>query len=173
MRMNLIAGGLLLLLPILTNAQRHESSYRFELNQYTFDGRLIDIDPTPDWKGYYLDNEQDAFAVNLTKGIVLKDVLFLGTGLGYQNFEGHHGFAVFAHGEISTRDERIKPLAIFRSGYSHLWNQYEKGTGTFMAEISVGLELNIQNGIRLIPGVGLVFMQQSRLLAVKIAFAFP
>ncbi len=172
MRINLIVGGLLLLLPIIATAQSHESSYRIELNHYFFDARIIDIEPTPNWEGYYLDNKQDAFVINLTKGIALKDAFFLGAGLGYQNFEGHHGLAVFGQGEISPINKRIKPVALFRAGYSHLWNQYDKGTGTFMAETSLGFELNIR-GMLLIPGVGVVFMQQSRLWTLKIAFVFP
>ncbi len=173
MRFNLIAGGVLLLLPFLTTAQSCESSYRIELNHYSFNARFIDIDPTPEWEGYYLDNEEDAFAVNLANGIALNNGFFLGAGVGYQNFEGHHGFAVFGQGEYSPMEKPIRPVGLFRAGYSHLWNQYNKGTGTFMAETSLGFELNIHGNLQLVPSVGLVFMQQARLLTVKIAFAFP
>ena len=113
--------------------------YRYQLVQY-------DLDPGSDWKGYYLDNEQDGIDLNLVNGVsFFEKRFFTGVGLGYQNFEGINGITVFGDIEYMPLKSKLTPLLNIKVGYDHIWNQYEGGTGTAFGEFAAGVSYKLNS----------------------------
>ena len=68
----------------------------------------IQVDPGPNWKGYYL-NDKNGVAVNITNGINFKHRLFAGLGLGYLNFGGINGLSIFSDFEYVPLKTKLSP----------------------------------------------------------------
>ncbi len=140
--------------------------YRYQLVQY-------DLDPGSDWKGYYLDDEQDGIDINLINGISLFEKrFFTGVGIGYKNFEGINGITVFGDIDYLPLKSKLTPLLSLKIGYDHIWNQYEGGIGTAMAEFTAGVNYKLTEKLNIYLKSGILFTQQSSLIPIRIGMGF-
>lgn len=140
--------------------------YRYQIVQY-------DMDPGSDWKGYYLNKEQDGIDLNLINGVTFfGNRFFAGVGLGYQNFEGISGITVFGDIEYLPLKSRLTPIVNVKIGYDHIWNQYEGGTGTALGEFTAGICYKLTERINIFLKSGILLTQQSSLIPVRIGIGF-
>ncbi len=128
--------------------------------------RLVTVDPGPNWKGYNLNREQNAISINIVNGLRFSDRTFAGIGTGYVNFEGVSGWSLYAHTEYVLFEKKISPVFCFNLGYNQIYNQYENGTGTVLAEPGVGIRYKVNNKTSIYLRTGLLLMQQSLLVPV-------
>jgi len=92
--------------------------------------------------------------------------------VGYLNFEGIEGFSVFTDFQYLFFDTKLKPLANFKVGYNHIWNQYENGTGSALGEVGLGVNYSLTETIGLYLQGGLLMTQQSLLIPIRMGFKF-
>lgn len=105
----------------------HSAKIETGFSKYIF--RPIQVDPSKNWKEYNL-NKQKGIDFNFVKAFDFKSKVFIGVGIGYLNFEGINGASLFSDFEYLPLKTRLTPLVHLKIGYSHIWNQYENGTGT-------------------------------------------
>lgn len=133
--------------------------------------KIINVDPGPDWKGYNLDDDNE-IDLNVINGVTFNNRLFTGVGIGYLNFEGINGFSIFSDFEYFNQNKRISPLVNFKLGYSHIWNQYENGTGTFLGEFGAGINYKFTDQFTMYLKTGFTITQQSLLFPIRVGFRF-
>lgn len=151
---------LIFLLSALNGYAQIKYSLKAETGFLKYQNRYIAIDPGPNWKGYYL-SRQNGIVNNVTNGLSFKDKLFAGLGLGYLNFEGIHGLSIFADFEYVPLNTRLSPLINLKFGKSHIWNQYENGSGASLAEYGLGLNYRLTKKIDIYVKAGILRTQQS------------
>lgn len=144
-------------------------SVKAETGFLIYQFNTIQIDPGPNWKGYYLD-EENGIDFNIVNGINFNNKLFAGIGIGYLNFEGINGLSAFSDFEYLSYKTRLRPLINLRIGYSHLWNQYEDGTGTLLGELCVGLNYRLTEKLDIYTKSGVAMTQQSLLIPIRLGF---
>ncbi len=172
MKTLLTTFALLLCLTMATKAQTSYSG-RIEIGYLNYFFRTITVDPGPNWKGYNLDNRQNGFNFTSVNGVTFKDrKLFTGIGLGYLNFEGIDGVAMFGDLEYLPLKKRLTPILNLRLGYNHIWNQYEGGTGTMHTEFGLGINYKIKEKFGLYIKSGILMTQQSFLLPLTLGFKY-
>lgn len=130
----------------------------------------VQIDPGPEWKGYYL--ESNGIDFNVINGIEFNNKLFAGIGLGYLNFDGINGLSVYTDFEYLPLASRITPLINLKMGYSHLWNQYENGSGTALGELGVGVNYKLTEQTAIYAKSGFTMTQQAFLVPLRIGIRF-
>jgi hypothetical protein len=129
--------------------------------------------PDSDWKGDYLNKEQDGIDLNMVNGISLfENRFFAGAGIGYQNFEGINGITVFGDIEYLPLKSKLTPLLNIKVGYDHIWNQYEGGTGTALGEFTAGIDYKLSEKLNMFLKSGMLFTQQAFFIPVKIGIRF-
>ena len=136
-----------------------------------FQYNTVQVDPGPGWKGNYLhDNGIDINAIN---GLTFAHKkVFAGVGVGYLNFMGVNGVSIFADLEYLPLKTRITPLLNGKVGYDHIWNQYDGGTGTMLAEINIGINYKLTERFGLYLKSGMLYTQQSFLIPITIGFRY-
>jgi hypothetical protein len=157
----------------ISSISKAQFSYtgKIEFGYMHFEYHPIQVDPGPDWKGYNLSD--NGICINAINGLSNPNKkLFAGLGLGYLNFRGNSGVSVFADFEYLPLKTRITPLLNFKIGYNHIWNQYDGGTGTTLAEFGVGMNLKLSEEFGLFLKSGILFTQQSALLPIIIGLRF-
>jgi hypothetical protein len=170
--MRKIILGLLIFFAFVQNGLTQvEYSGKVETGYLKFIGNTIDVDPGPDWKGYHIENE-NGIDLSLINGIKLKNKIFTGIGLGYLNFEGNEGYSIFADLEYLPLKSRLTPLLNMKMGYNHLWNQYEKGTGTGLGEFCIGLNYRMTEKMDIYAKSGFTMTQQSLLIPIRLGIRF-
>lgn len=159
-----------------------------ELGYTHFLEHAVQIEPGPNWRGYYIEY-QNAFTANIAGGVRMGNHFAAGIGLGYQNFEGVNGLSVFSDLEyfitsiklVEGTEENpaigrikpgLRPSIYFRLGYNHLWNQYDGGTGSAVGELGLGVEYMNTNGNSIYIKGGISAMQQSFLLPLGLGLRF-
>jgi hypothetical protein len=152
------------------NAQIHYS-IKSELGYLKYQDNTFQVDPGPDWKGYNL-SENNGIDINIINGFNYNKILFTGIGLGYLRFEGINGVSIFSDFEYLPLKTRITPLINLKIGYSHIWNQYENGTGTALGELCLGLNLRLTKKVNIFSKLGFMVTQQSLLLPIRIGARF-
>ena len=165
--MKKLASFLFLTFTFLSAFSQIQYAVKIESGYAPFQYNTVDVDPGPNWKGYYLD-DQNGIDINVINGIMFRDRLYAGVGIGYWNFEGVNGITVFADIDYFILKTRLSPIINFKFGHNHLWNQYEGGTSTAMTELNVGLQLRLTEKISVYLKGGYLFMQQSLLIPVRI-----
>jgi len=168
-----------LLLPITLYSQvptysstRHfikvESSYLRYLTH------TINVDATPEWKGYYLTDIQRGFDVNAMYGWDFNEYLYVGLGTGYMNFHGINGVSAFTDVDVYVSNTYINPYLNVKLGYSHIWNQYEGGTGSFLGQFGLGVNFrfDVYSYLSFYVKSGVMFTQQSLLIPVGVGVKF-
>lgn len=164
---------LLLILFLIQGLVYSQVKYsgKFEAGYLNYQHQLVmvDADPGSGGKGYYLNNKQDGIDLNLINGVAAFDNrLFTGVGLGYQNYEGISGFAVFGNFEYIPLKSKLSPIIEIKIGYDHIWNQYEGGTGTALSEIVAGINYKLSDKVAIYLKSGMLFTQQSSLIPIRI-----
>jgi hypothetical protein len=163
---------LLLWLSMPTKAQTSYSG-RIETGYMNCLFRTITVDPGPNWKGYNLDNRQNGFNFSSINGLAFQDrKMFAGIGLGYLNFEGIDGVAIFGDLEYSPFKKRLTPILNMRLGYNHIWNQYEGGTGTMHSEFGLAINYKIKENFGLYIKSGIMITQQTFILPLTLGFRY-
>lgn len=160
------------LLCFLVNAYTQTNlSIKTEASFLQYRNNTIQIDPGPNWKGYYLE-DKNGIDLNLIGGICFKEKLFTGIGFGYVNFEGTNGLSVFSDVEYLPLKTRLTPLLSLKIGYSHIWNQYENGSGTALGELCAGLNVRLTEKTGLYFKSGFLVTQQSLLTPLRLGLRF-
>ncbi|MFW6225013.1 MAG: hypothetical protein ACOC4B_01980 [Bacteroidota bacterium] len=146
-------------------------SMKAETGFLIYQYNMVDVDPGPNWKGYYLDEENgiDFYIVN---GVDVNNKLFAGIGIGYLNFDGINGLSVFSDFEYLPLRTRLKPLINLKIGYSRIWNQYENGTGTGLGEFCAGLNYRLTEKLDIYAKSGYTMTQESLLIPIKLGVRF-
>lgn len=146
-------------------------SGKIETGYLKFVDNTITVDPGPDWRGYNLENE-NGFDLNLTNGIEIRNMFFIGIGIGYLNFEGNEGFSIFSDFDYCILKKKLSPLINTKIGYNRIWNQYENGTQSIHFETGVGLNYKFKGKFGISIQSGLLATQQSILIPIKFGFRF-
>ncbi|PIQ20524.1 MAG: hypothetical protein COW65_14475 [Cytophagales bacterium CG18_big_fil_WC_8_21_14_2_50_42_9] len=155
-----------------TGSAQVRYSGKIESAYLKFQNTTIDVEPGPNWRGYYLNGEQNGIDINLINGISFKDKLFAGIGVGYLNFEGIKGISVFSDFGFIPLKKRIAPMLNAKLGYSHIWNQYKNGTGSALIELGAGLRFGITERMGVYVQSGILMTQQSAMTPIRIGIDF-
>jgi hypothetical protein len=147
-------------------------SGKVEVGYLRYMSNTIQVDPGPGWRGYYLNNNQNGVDLSFSNGIRYKEKLFAGVGISYLNFESMPGMSVFSDFEYTPFTRRVSLLLNTKLGYSHLWNQYENGTGTALVELGAGISFKITERWDMYLKSGLLVTQQSALFPLKAGVRF-
>ncbi len=160
----------LLALSTIVKAQVNYSG-KCETGYLKFQYNTVQVDPGPGWKGEYLNS--NGVNINFINGLTFANKkLFTGLGLGYLNFVGTNGVAIFADLEYLPLGTKITPLLNIKLGYDHIWNQYDGGTGTMLSEFGIGLDYKLTEKFRISLKSGMLFTQQSFLIPITIGFRY-
>jgi len=172
--MNIIELFIIGFITILTVNQGYSQinySIKAETGFLKYQNNTIQVDPGPNWKGYNL-YEENGIDFNIVNGIYFKKKLFAGIGIGYLNFEGINGLSVFTDFEYLPLKTRLTPLMNLKIGYSHIWNQYENGTGTGLGEFCAGLNYRLTEKMDIYAKSGFTMTQQSLLIPIRLGIRF-
>jgi len=136
--------------------------------------RTLDVDPTMNWLGYELNKEQDAWFANFIWGWDFEEKTLLGLGAGYLNYEGINGVQVFSDINFFISNTRVNPYLGLRGGYSHIWNQYTNGSGSFTGTFFVGIQYSFgtYSSLRLYLQSGLKYTHQALFFPLSLGFQF-
>ncbi len=170
-RKRLFIIGLITIITVNQGYSQSNYSIKAETGFLKYQNNTIQVDPGPNWKGYNL-YEENGIDFNVVNGIEFKNKLFAGIGIGYLNFEGINGFSVFTDFEYLPLKTRLTPLINLKIGYSHIWNQYENGTGTGLGEFCVGLNYRLTEKLGIYAKSGFTMTQQSLLIPIRLGIRF-
>jgi len=170
-RLKLFIIGLITILTVNQGYSQISYSIKAETGILKYQNNTIQVDPGPNWKGYNL-YEQNGIDFNIVNSIDFKNKLFAGIGIGYLNFEGINGFSAFTDFEYLPLKTRLTPLVNLKIGYSHIWNQYENGTGTGLGELLIGLNYRLTEKIEIYAKSGFAMTQQSLLIPIRLGIRF-
>lgn len=163
--------GLTMILKINQGYSQISYSVKAEMGFLKYQNNTIQVDPGPNWKGYNL-YKQNGIDFNIVNGIDFKNKIFAGIGIGYLNFEGINGFSAYTDFEYLPLKTKLTPLVNLKIGYSHIWNQYENGTGTGLVELTTGLNYRLTEKIDIYAKSGFSITQQSLLIPIRFGIRF-
>jgi len=170
-RKGLFIIGLITILMVNQGYSQIHYSIKAETGLLKYQFNTIQVDPGPNWKGYNL-YEINGMDFNVVNGIDLKNKLFAGIGIGYLSFDGINGLSVFSDFEYLPLLTRLTPIMNFKIGYSHIWNQYENGTGTALGELCIGLNYRLTEKLDIYAKSGLAMTQQALFIPNRIGVRF-
>jgi len=170
-RIELFIIGLITIFTVNQGYSQINYSIKAETGFLKYQNNTIQVDPGPDWKGYNL-YEKNGIDFNVINSIDFNNKLFAGIGIEYLNFEGINGISVFSDFEYIPLKTRLTPLINLRVGYSHLWNQYENGTGTLLGEFGLGLNFRLTEKLDIYTKSGFLMTQQSLIIPIRIGLRF-
>jgi hypothetical protein len=146
---------------------------KIEISYLKYQNRLLTVDPGVNWRGYNLDNKQNGLSVSSINGVsIIKGKLNTGIGIGYLNFWGINGISVFSDIEFSPLKTRLVPIFNLRLGFTHIWNQYDNGTGTALIGFGLGLSYRLTDALSIYAKSGMTITQQSLFTPVLIGVSF-
>ena len=167
---------LLLLLSVVSFAAQAQNKIRYsgkiEAGFLKFQSTTINVDPGPNWRGYNLNSGQNGLDIQTIHGVLYKEKVSLGLGIGYTNFEGINGVATFVDFEYLPLKSKLTPLINLKVGSSHIWNQYENGTKTPLVELGGGINYAVSEKVSIYLKSGLLFTQQSALIPIRVGVRF-
>jgi hypothetical protein len=153
-------------------AQKTPTYFSADFGYLAYRFNTVDVDPGPNWKGYYLSN-RDGFDFKANAGLILKDRYNVGIGLSYLNFEGVNGLGSYADlGVAILKNRKLTPIIYWNLGYSHLWNQYAGGTGTFLSDLGLRVNYKISQKHSIQASTGLFNTQQSFIRPYRLGIVF-
>jgi hypothetical protein len=158
--------GLLIVFNTIQGGAQVKYSVKSEVGFLKYRFHTVRVDPGPNWKGYNLD-KKDGIDISLVNGVEFNQTLSVGIGARYYNFEGVNGLALYSDFEYLPLRSRLTPLINLQVGYSHLWNQYQNGTGTGLGELNVGLYFRLTDKAGFYAKSGFLLTQQSLLIPIK------
>jgi hypothetical protein len=146
---------------------------KFEIGHLKYRHLLLNVDPGINWRGYNLDNKQSGLSISSINGIGLFDgKLNTGIGVGYLNFEGINGFSVFSDTEYAPLKTQLTPIFNLRFGFTHIWNQYDNGTGTGLIGFGLGLSYRLTDILSIYAKSGMALTQQSSFVPIQLGVKF-
>ena len=166
-RIKLIMIGLITIFFVNQGYSQIDYSIKAETGFLKYQHITVYVDPGPNWKGHYL-YEENGVDFNIINGFDFNNKLFAGIGVGYLNFEGKNGMSVFSDFEYLPLKTRLTPLVNLKIGYSHIWNQYENGTGSGLFEWCLGLNFRLTEKIDIYAKSGFTTTQQSLLIPFRL-----
>ena len=166
-----LASLFFLLVSIAVNAQVQYQP-KVEMGYMNFRGVTVVIQPGPNWRGYYLNENQNGVDVSVINGISIQEKYFVGVGLGFLNFEGINGYYIYADADYITMKTKLAPLLNFKVGYNHIYNQYEGGTASSLAELGVGLRYRMAKRRQLYIQTGFLGTQQANFNTFRLGVQF-
>ncbi|MEN6456359.1 MAG: hypothetical protein ABFD10_19060 [Prolixibacteraceae bacterium] len=169
-RIKRVIIGLCALLSVNQVYSQIHYSIKAETGFLKYQYHTVQVDPGPNWQGYNL-YEENGIDFNLINGFKFNRI-YAGAGLGYLNFEGVNGLSLFSDFEYMPLKTRLTPLINLKIGYSHIWNQYENGTGTGLGELCVGLNFRLTEKIDIYAKSGYSMTQQSLFVPVRFGIRF-
>jgi len=140
---------------------------RTEIGTLRFQHTTINVDPSPNWNGYSLNENQNGLSFDVINGISIKDKLLIGLGVGYLNFEGIKGYSLFSDIQYLPLKTRLTPLINLKFGTNHIWNQYENGQQSMMFDLSGGISFKFKGSYSAYLTSGLLLTQQAFLIPVR------
>ena len=170
-RIKLLIIGLITISTVNQGYSQISYSIKTETGFLKYQYNTIQVDPGPNWKGYYL-YEENGIDLNVINGFDFNKKLFAGIGLGYLNYEGVNGLSIFSDFEYLPLKTRLTPLINLKIGYSHIWNQYDNGTGTGLGEFCVGLNYRLTEKMDIYAKSGFTLTQQSLLIPIRLGIRF-
>ena len=170
-RIRHIIIGLITMLIVNQGYSQINYSIKAETGFLKYQFNTIQVDPGPNWKGYNLD-EENGVDFSIINGIDFNNKIFTGIGIGYLNFEEINGISVFSDFEYLPLKTRLTPLINLKIGYSHIWNQYENGTGSGLGELCIGLNYRLTKKIDIYAKSGFTMTQQSLLIPISLGVRF-
>lgn len=163
----------LFLLMTFSAVAQVKYSLKVEGGYLDVEGHTLEVDPGPDWRGYYVENVRAGFDINAINGISLfKQRLSVGLGLGYVNLEGYQGYSIFSDIEYVPMKTRFSPLLNLKIGQNHLWNQYDGGTKTTLGELTIGVNARIKKNLGVYAKIGGLGMQQTFFAVTRVGVRF-
>jgi hypothetical protein len=141
-----------------------------ETGYYMFQHNTIRVEPGSHWRGY--NNKGYGYDFNVINSIVINPHVHSGIGIGYLNLGGANGFSLFTDIDYLPLKRKLSPLISVKIGYSHIWNQYENGTGTGLMECALGLHYGKPKGLQIFLKSGWSVTQQSWFFPVKMGIRF-
>jgi hypothetical protein len=169
--MKILKNILIILFAIIAANAYSQCRYSFKTEAgylYYLDHTITIDSDDPEWKGYKLNDGQSGISLNVINGIRFREHLMAGAGLGYLNFEGIHGMALFADFEYTPLDRKFTPILNIKAGYNHIWNQYENGTGSAMGEIGTGIKYKVNDNISIHIQAGVLRAQQAQFFPLRL-----
>ncbi len=166
-RKRLYIIGLITIITMNQGYSQIHYSIKAETGFLKYQYHTVRVDPGPNWRGYYLD-EENGIDFHIIHGIAFKNKLLAGIGIGYLHFEGINGLSIFSDFEYVPLKTRLTPIINLKLGYSHIWNQYENGTGTGLGECCIGLHYRLTEKLGICAKSGLTMTQQSLLIPIRI-----
>jgi len=147
---------------------------RVEAGYLKYLARTVTVKPGAGWKGYHLPENENGMNFNAMWGWDFNESNLLSVGAGYLNFEGIEGADIFTEIDFMVSNSYVNPYLGLRGGYTHLWNQYENGTGSVLAEFIVGLQFRFgmysYSSVHLQSGIS--FTQQALFIPVRLSYQF-
>ncbi|NBW38685.1 MAG: hypothetical protein EBR30_27430 [Cytophagia bacterium] len=131
----------------------------------------IIVEAAEGWKGYNLE-DRNGIDLSLSNGLLFKKKTYTGIGVSYLNFQGINGLAVYTDFDFISKKRKVAPLGNIKIGYSHLWNQYENGTGTLLVEFGYGYNYQVTNSFAIYLRTGILLTQQSFLIPIRLGVRF-
>jgi len=163
--------ALIFLILVSNGYSQIKYSIRSEIGFLKFQNNTVQVDPGPNWEGYNL-NDENGIDINIVNGVAFNNKVFVGIGFGYLNFEAIDGVSLFTDFEYLPLKTKLTPLINLKIGYSHLWNQYENGTGTGLGELCLGLNYRLTEKINIYTKSGFLMTQQSLLIPIRLGIRF-
>lgn len=115
-----------------------------------------------------LKEDQNGTEISIANGFRFREVLFVGVGLGYLNYEGAKGYSIYGDIEALTSKKKLAALFGFRAGTSNL-NGY-KNSGT--VEFNAGINYRPIPKLRLYLKGGVAFAYSSSFAPIRIGIGF-
>jgi len=173
--------GLIFALLVFSGYSQVNNSIKTETGFIRHIGVLKRVDPLDGKYPYTIKEKQNGIDLNVIYGRKYDGVLFAGIGIGYLGFEKVNGFSLFSDFEIvPLKRTWFSPLLGLKLGYSHVWNNREdvlwesqnENMGTFLTEISVGLNFKATENLGIYLKTGLLLTQWSILTPIRIGIRF-
>jgi hypothetical protein len=144
---------------------------KIEIGFLDYGSRMITVDPSSSWRGYYLPKKTNGVDLQFIQRIQQNVFFSTGIGVGYAHFQGNYAMTLFSEVESVSSKRKIAPILSLKLGYMHLWNQYPNGTGTGLMELGVGLNYKRTNHSNIYLKSGFLLAQQVVFIPFRLGFS--
>jgi hypothetical protein len=145
---------------------------KVEVGYHIFLSRPVKYDVGEGWLGYQLGGKPNGVDLSLVNGVSFKNNLRLGLGVSYLNYEGINGYSIFGDLEYAATGGKMYPVFNFKSGRSHINNQYQNGATETFIDLSGGIEHKVGKKLCLQYKAGFRVVHQSIFLPIRIGARF-
>ncbi|KQC02675.1 hypothetical protein [Pedobacter sp. Hv1] len=115
-----------------------------------------------------LEEGKDGTEINVVNGFRFREVLLVGVGVGYLNYEGAKGYSIYGDIEALTSKKKWAALFGFRAGTSNLKDYKKSGT----VEFNTGVNYRPIHQLRLYLKGGVSFAYSSSFTALRLGVGF-